>query len=117
MGKNLRIILFFVLPILATIIYPPQSLVDSLAAVVAALLFFGLMGYWMWTRRSLALTFSIFVQGINVIIRLMMFFSNSVDTGGTPNLLFALTSVIGLAISVWLMIRLDGQDVHTFMTR
>ena len=46
--------------------------------------------------RALALTFSIFVQGMNVIIRLMMFLTNGFTTTGSANVAFIVTCLAGL---------------------
>ncbi len=123
-----RVLLFFVLPIIAVLSYPPRfyqdglkssatSLVGMLVIVVA--LFIGL-GFLLQSGRSQALTFSIFVQGFNVIIRIMMFFSNSAKNVGETiivNWPYIFFSLLGLGISMFLMLRLDRSDVRVTMTK
>jgi hypothetical protein len=119
MKTNMRVLLFFVLPIIAPLLYPPALLLGALPAVAVAVVVLGLIGFLVWRGRSLALTFSIFLQGFNVIIRMMMFFSQSVartSTGGAlvdwPYLILALVSI---GTSLWLLLRLDRMDVRAQM--
>jgi hypothetical protein len=114
-----RVLLFFVLPLIAPLLYPPAVLLEALPALAVAVVVFGIMGALVWQGRSLALTFSIFLQGFNVIIRLMMFFSQSAErtaAGGVrvdwPYLILALLSI---GISLWLLLRLDRMDVRAQM--
>jgi hypothetical protein len=79
-------------------------------------LFVGL-GFLMLQGRALALTFCIFTQGMNVIIRIMMFFNNSFPSDGSTDIVYLIVTVIGILISFWLILRLDRQDVRLTMTR
>jgi hypothetical protein len=116
MTKTLRILLFFVLPILATFLYPPQSLLSGIGVLVVALILFIGLGYLLLQGRSLALTFSIFIQGINAIARLMMMFPNTFNKGETSPV-YLITCLAGLVLSIWLLFRLDKADVRITMTR
>jgi hypothetical protein len=118
MNSNfMRILLFFVLPILAVLSYPPKTLASLAAALAVAIVFFVVIGLFLMQGRSLALTFAIFLQGINAIIRLMMFFPNSFSNTGEVNYTYLVTCLLGLVLSIWLLVRLDRQDVHISMTR
>jgi hypothetical protein len=117
MSKTSRVLLFFVLPILAVFLYPPKTLLEGALVLIVALAFFIGLGVFLWQGRSLALTFCIFVQGVNVIVRLMMFFSNSFSSSGEPNFAYLITCLAGLGLSIWLLLRLDRQDVHLTMIR
>ena len=67
-----------------------------------------------------ALTFGIFVQGFNVIIRIMMFFPNAAKSVGDSiivNWPYIFFSLLGLGISMFLMLRLDRSDVRVTMTK
>ena len=64
-----RILLFFVLPFIAPMLFPPATLRGASIGIGIAALLFIMMGFLLWRGRSLALTFSIFLQGMNVIIR------------------------------------------------
>jgi hypothetical protein len=119
MNTNMRILLFFVLPIIAPLLYPPALLVGALPGVITAVVVFLAIGFLMWRGRSLALTFSIFLQGFNVIIRLMMFFSQSVartsEGGARVDWPYLILSLLSIALSLWLLLRLDHNDVHAQM--
>ncbi len=111
-----RILLFFVLPIVAILMYPPELLIGGWAIILVVIAFMVVMGWLVNSGRGLALTFLIFLQGLNVIIRLMMFASNSVPAEGVYNFPYMITSIVGLALSFWLMLRLDRVDVRATMT-
>ena len=112
-----RILFFFVLPILAILLYPPDLLLGGAAVLVVILILFIGLGILLMQGRELALTFSIFVQGMNAIIRLMMFFSNGFTTDGQAHAVFIITSLLGSVLSVWLLMRLDRSDVRIQMVR
>ncbi len=111
-----RILLFFVLPIVAILMYPPDMLIGGWAVILVLIAFMVMMGWLVNRGRGLALTFLIFLQGMNVIIRLMMFASNSVPAEGVYNFPYMIASLLGLALSFWLMLRLDQVDVRATMT-
>jgi hypothetical protein len=112
-----RVLLFFVLPIVAVLLYPPATLLSGIGALVVVAVFFIALGMWILRGYSLALTFSIFLQGLNVIVRIMMFWSNGFTRNGVPDILFIATSLAGIILSFWLLVRLDRQDVRTKMIR
>jgi len=117
MSLTNRLLLFFILPIIGIFCYPPSTLSGGLIVVLVAVVLFIGLGFLMLQGRTLALTFCIFTQGMNVIIRIMMFFNNSFADNGAPNAAFLVASLIGMAISFWLIFRLDRQDVRLTMTR
>lgn len=115
MKKTERILLFFVLPILAALLYPPEMLAGGIPVLVVVVALFSLMGAMLWLGRSLMLTFAIFIQGMNVIVRIMMFFPHAVSTAGKVDIVYIVASLIGLSLSSWLVMRLDRQDVRMQM--
>lgn len=117
MTLNKRILLFFVLPIIAVLLYPPETLLAGLPVIAVVIAFFIGVGIYLWRGRSLALTFAIFLQGMNVIIRLMMFFPNSISKDGVFNPTYAITCILGLLLSLYLVLRLDQGDVRVQMVQ
>ena len=114
-----RTLIFFILPIIACISYPPDWLnFDSMAGVIILLalviLLFVSLGFAVIRGRSLALTLSIFLQGLNVIIRLMMLFPNAYKYGAY-DWPYIFTNLFGLCISFYLMLRMDRSDVRVLM--
>lgn len=115
MKINNPILLFFVLPTLAPLLLPPDTLLSGLGAVAfaAALLLF--TGYFVSRGRSLALTFTIFLQGLNFVVRLMLFFSTAISAQGVADWPFIITSLLSMIISIYLVFRLDQVDIRAQM--
>ncbi len=124
MKTYMRVLLFFVLPVIAPLLFPPGDLLgvepDVLLGVLIALVSL-VIGFLMWQGYSLALTFNIFLQGFNVITRLMIFFSTAVTLNASSqpqlNFVFIVLSLLSIGISLWVLLRLDRVDVHAQMTR
>ncbi len=112
MKLNNRILLFYVLPTLAPLILPPQTLLGGIGAVLVAAAILLASGYFVQRGKSLALTFLIFLQGLNFIVKLMMFFSTSVSEKGIANPTFAITALLSMGLSLYLLFRLDQVDIR-----
>ena len=113
MKINNRILLFFVLPTLAPLILPPQTLLSGIGAavVVAALLL--ISGYFLYLGKPLALTLILFLQGLNIIIKMMLFFSKSVSEKGVADPVFAVTALLSIGLSLYLLFRLDSVSIRS----
>ncbi len=109
-----RILIFFILPIIAILCYPPQILAGGLPVIGVAVLIFLLLGWLLLSGYSTVLTLSIFMQGMNVIVRIMMVFSNAVRNGSF-DLPFVGFNLIGIFLSLYLLLRMDRVDVRTMM--
>jgi len=110
-----RILLFIILPAIAVLSYPPSILENALPVFIIVFVVFILLGWLVWRGRSPALTLSIFIQGLNVIIRLMMFFPNAKPAGQPVDFIYMAASLLGMVISAYLMFRLDGGDIRAQM--
>ncbi len=111
--RNIPLLILQPLPLL---LFPPALLTADalpLVAIVVALMW-GL-GWMVWRRRAWALTLSIFIQGLNVIVRLMMLLSNAVSATGNIDLVFIVTSVLAIVLSWLFLLRLDNQDMRAAM--
>lgn len=117
MSTSQKILLFFVIPIIAVpLIRPLQVILGSLeAAIIAIVVLFISLGFLLLRGNSTALTLSIFLQGLNVITYILMFFPNATYSDGTINIVYIITSLISMAISTYLVLRLDQVDVRTQM--
>ena len=115
MSNTKRILYFFVLPTLAPLILPPQTLAQGVGVVffVAALLV--ISGYFIYRGKSSALTLVIFLQGLNFIVRMMLFFSRSVNAESVVDASFAITSLLSMGLSFYILFRLDQVDVRAQM--
>lgn len=112
MRINNRILLFFVLPTLAPLILPPNLLVGGIGAVLAVAVLLLLTGYLLQRGNSLALTFIIFLQGLNFVVKMMLFYSTSISARGVADWPFAITSLLSMALSFYLIFRLDQPDIR-----
>jgi hypothetical protein len=111
-----KIILFIVLPFLAPMLLPPRFYDPSVGGPILFLaVVLGisalLIGPFIWMGRSTALTLGIFVQGLNVIIRLMMLFPN-LSKLGVYDIPWLITSLLSIGLSIYLVLRLDRTDVR-----
>ena len=125
MSNTQRTLLFFALPALAPLIYPPDWLAwiisgNGVAGIITLLLVVALfvgLGYLLLRGYSTALTLSIFLQGLNVIVRTMMLLPKVAFSDGSLNVPYILASVISIGLSMYLLLRLDRVDVRTTMVR
>jgi len=110
--RNAPLLLLQPLPLL---LFPPALLADALPLIAIVVAVMWGLGWMVWRRRTWALTLSIFIQGLNVIIRVMMLLSNAVDASGNVNLGFIVTSVLAIVLSWLFLYRLDNQDLRAAM--
>lgn len=115
MNNSKRILLFFVLPTLAPLILPPQTLVQGVAVVITVAALLIASGYFLYRSKPLALTLIIFIQGLNFIVRMMLFFSRSVSAENVIDVPFAITSLLSMGLSIYVLFRLDQVDVRAQM--
>ncbi len=117
-----RMLPYAILQILPPLILPPSMLFGqdgissgAIALVVALLLIFGLLGWGLMQGKGWALTMSIFMQGMNLIVRLMMLFPNAASKQGVWDLTLIFFFLVSIALSGWLMLRLDRPDVRSMI--
>lgn len=105
----------FILQIVPLILYPPATLAVGLPIIAVAAIAVAALGFMAIRGRPWALTMSIFIQGFNAIIRIMMFFPHAVSIStGTPftDWPYIFTAFISIALSIWFLYRLDRTDVR-----
>jgi hypothetical protein len=112
-----RILFFLVLPVLGILSYDPKVFSGSLTLIGIVVLFIFGVGFFLWQGYSRALTFAIFMNGMNVIVRLMMTLSTAFDKQGVFYPVTTIFLLLGLVISFYLMLRLDKVDVRLTMTK
>lgn len=110
-----RILIFFLLPLIAPLLFPLEIIGGAWIAIILAVILFASLGFALTRGRMTALTLSIFLQGLNVIVRLMMFFPNSATSDGTFQIPFIVTSLLSIGISTYLVLRLDRVDIRSKM--
>lgn len=112
-----RVFLFLLLPALAPLIFPPELLSGSLPLILTAILLFLVLGIFLWRGFRNALVLSIFLQGLNVIVRLMMLFPHATNRSGEYDWIYIATSLVSIILSWFLLTRLDHTDVRVQMVR
>ena len=112
-----RVLFFFVLPILGILFYDPAFLGRGLPIIAVVVIFMCALGWLLMRGYSSVLTFLIFINGMNVIVRMMMLISTAFTEDGVFQPGFAIFTFVGLAISFYLMLRLDNVDVRQTMVR
>ena len=119
MTSSRRLAPLFFLQVIPLVLYPPALLANGAAVLaVVAVAYLGL-GFLAYRGRAWALTLTIFSQGFNVIIRVMMFFSHAVVLTGdqrTPDIAWIVTAILAIVMSTWLLLRLDRPDVRQLIT-
>ena len=110
--RNVPLLLLQPLPLL---LFPPALLADALPLIAIVVAVMWGLSWMVWRKRAWALTLSIFIQGLNVIIRVMMLLSNAVSASGDVNLGFIVTSVLAIVLSWLFLLRLDNQDLRAAM--
>ena len=110
--RNVPLLLLQPLPLL---LFPPMLLTDALPLIAIVLVIMWGLSWMVWRKRAWALTLSIFIQGLNVIIRLMMLLSNAVSASGNYDIPFIVASVLAIVVSWLFLYRLDNQDMRAAM--
>ena len=110
--RNVPLLLLQPLPLL---LFPPALLADALPLIAIVVVVMWGLGWMVWRKKTWALTLSIFIQGLNVIIRLMMLLSNAVNANGNYDIAFIVTSVLAIVVSWLFLYRLDNQDLRAAM--
>jgi hypothetical protein len=110
--RNAPLLVLQPLPLL---LFPPALLAEALPLIAIVVAVMWGLSWMVWRKRAWALTLSIFIQGLNVIIRVMMLLSNAVSASGDVNLGFLVTSVLAIVLSWLFLYRLDNQDLRAAM--
>lgn len=121
MTASKSFLIYYLLPIVALLSYPPTLLFSNFSIGVVLLLglvigLFIILGILLQKGRSSALTLAIFLQGLNVIIRLMMLFPNAYNASEQVfNWPYVFFNLFGMIISFYLMLRMDRSDIRVLM--
>ena len=115
MSQYNKILFFFFLPILGILFYDPTTLVKTPILIAIVVAFFALIGAFLLKGYATVLTFAIFLNGMNVIVRLLMLVSNAFTDKGVFQPGFAIFTFLGMVISFFLMLRLDKVDIRKTM--
>ena len=123
MGSNLRglITIIAIGQFIPVLLYPPASLISASPIILgAAVIIFVVVGYNLLQHRQWAKTVTIFMQGFNVIIRIMILLAhgaNPLKTGGGLNWDVIVFNLVAIAISVVIMYRFDTPQIELVYNR
>ena len=114
MSNNLKFAPIYFLQFIPIILYPPSTLQEGWAVILVVIAGFLALGYFLLKGRSWALKMGIFTQGLNIIVRLMMGIAHAVrpdNLGGGFDFVLITTTLLGIIISGWVLLRLDQPDI------
>jgi len=123
MNSNLRglITTIAIGQFIPVLLYPPASLLSASPIILGfAILIFVFVGYNLLQYRQWAKTVTVFMQGFNVIIRIMLLLAhgaNPIKTGGGLNWDVIVFNVVAIAISVVIMYQFDTSQIELVYTR
>jgi hypothetical protein len=105
-----------ILQFIPTLLFPPETLFSAkITILVLPVLLFALLGWGLVRRRPWALTLSIFVQGFNIIIRVMMLLPRIV-VKGQVDFPWIIASLLAVIVSGVFLLLLEKPDVQIAIT-
>ena len=115
----LGLVLVATFQFVAPLSLPPATL-QTISPVIwgAIVVLFALLGVALLRRRAWARVASIFVQGFNIIVRVLVVMSHAVvggRPGGPLDVPLVSTSLISIAISALILYYVDLPDVQIIM--
>ncbi len=114
--KSRIVTIVAILQFIPPLILPPSALASpSLATIVLIAIMLALFGVLAWgllTYRGWARVLTVFVQGFNVIARLLILFPNAVSHAGQVDIGFIITSVISILLSTALLYIIDKPGIE-----
>ncbi len=113
-----KLLPLLILQIVPLLIFPPALLAKGFLVIIVLILMYVGLGYGLLRGRMWALTLSILLQGLNIVIRLMMLFPNSFRAEGANSgwdVPYAITSILAIALSAWFLARLDRGDIRAMI--
>lgn len=108
-----RLLILLILQVIPLILFPPKLLANGLPILGVLAVLYILLGWAIMRGRGWALTLCIFLQGLNVIVRIMMFFPNMVNRAGEIDVVYAMVSLVAIVLSIWFVFRLDQADIRS----
>jgi hypothetical protein len=104
--------LVVVLQFVALVLFPWPFRVSSGVFIATLVLLSALLGWALYRRKPWGITLTIFVQGMNVIVRVITFFANVYTEGEGLDIAFLLTYIASVALSVFLLSSIDRSEVR-----
>ena len=103
------------------LLYPPAALASANLVILAvAIAIFALVGFYLVQRRVWAKTLTIFVQGFNIITRLMILIAhaaNPIKDGGGANWDVIIFNLVAIGLSTLILYRFDVPEIELAFNR
>lgn len=110
-----RVAPYLFLQFLPLLIFPLELLQQAWTLVVIVVVALSMLSFLVWRGRLWALTMSIFMQGLNVIIRVMMLLPRAISPTTGVDVLFVTTSLLAIGLSWFLLYRFDRPELRAAM--
>jgi hypothetical protein len=94
------------------VLFPWPLRASSAVFIAVLVLLSALLGWALYQRKHWGITLTIFVQGINVIVRIITFFGNVYSESGGLDVALLLTYVASVALSVALLSSIDRPEIR-----
>jgi zinc transporter ZupT len=115
-SRPIEVTLIAILQFIPALLLPPELLLSINPIMLLILLaFFAFLCWAMLTLKRWALMLCIFVQGFNVIARFLIMFPHATDGEGV-DLLFVITSLLGILLSTFILYVVDRPRVDVAFT-
>lgn len=117
------LIVLLVLQVVALVIYPPSFFDTAAQAAVLPPIFLLLMLLALIGMNTGTLTpilgrvSLVFIQGINLVIRLMMLFPNLLNPDGSWDIIFLIAEFVALGLSWYVISEMENRPVNTLLLR
>ncbi len=123
MNRRPSLIVLLALQVVALIVYPPSFFDTAAQAAVLPPIFLLLMLLALIGMNTGTLTpilgrvSLVFIQGINLVIRLMMLFPNLLNLDGSWDIAFLIAEFVGLGLSWYVINQMETRPVNTLLLR
>ncbi len=110
------LVLIAALQFITVVLLPPRMLAGIGPAVgIAVVVLFGVLGLSMLRLRPWARVAAIFVQGMNIIVRLLVLLGNVVAPEGGVDYALLGTFVLAAALSALILVEIDKPEIQMIM--
>ncbi|NLD43249.1 MAG: hypothetical protein GX657_07130 [Chloroflexi bacterium] len=111
-----NLVLIAALQVVTVLLLPPRlwgGIGPAILLAVAAL--FGLLGVALYRLRAWGRLATIFVQGLNIIVRLLVLLGNVAPAQGGLDVWLLGLSLVSMALSALILIQIDKPEIQMVM--
>jgi FtsH-binding integral membrane protein len=94
------------------VLFPWPLRVSSAVFIAILVLLAALLGWMLYRRKPWGITLTIFVQGMNTIVRIITLFPNVYTVDGGLDLAFLLTAIVSVGLSVIVLSSIDRPEIR-----